>query len=94
LDEAKGLRSHVGHRVAVTGEVDLKEVDRAEITMKVYKDHPRDATIEVESDGGQVKAKVNAPDGVTGAKAEIKQDEVPVRKLTVKSIKMLSNSCN
>ena len=94
LDDAKGLKAHAGHRVAVTGNVEMNDLDHADIKMKVDRNHPRDTTIEVETEGGQVKAKVNTPDSVTGAKAEIKQDEVPVRKLTVKSIKMLSNSCS
>ena len=94
LADAKGLKAHVGHRVAVTGNVEMDDVDHADIKMKVDKNHPRDTTIEVETEGGQVKAKVNTPATITGAKAEIKQDEVAVRKLTVKSIKMLSNSCS
>jgi hypothetical protein len=99
LEHAGSLKSHVGHRVAVTGDVDVTDFDKAKIKMKVDPKHQLDTTLEIESEGGKVEAKMdsnsNSAAPTSGVVGEMKSKaEVPVLKLEVKSIRMISSSCN
>jgi len=97
LEEDDDLEGHAGHRVEVVGE--LEEVERGQISVEREKDM---IELEFKVDGDK-KVTVKVPDtpaaaaavvGTTGTVTDRERDiAVKVKKVDVKSVKVLAQSC-
>ena len=91
-DDDKKLDGHSGHKVEITGEV-KGDVEKGEV--KVERDNGM-AKLEIKSDGRKVKAvlpEMPAAIGTAGGDKKKVELDYLVRKLDVKSVKMISASC-
>ncbi len=95
-DSVKKMRGHVGHRVEVMGQI--TEVTMGTIRTVEYLQKPgadNDTKIEIDAQGKESDAKTDRPVD-TGPLPTEKSDEtqkLPVRRVKVKSIKVLSKTC-
>lgn len=94
LKDDDDLEKHAGRKVEVVGKLD-KEIDQGKI--KVERDHGM-TRIEFKADG-EPKVTVKAPDplttvGTSGAAPDSeKTHRVAIRKIDVKSVKVLASTC-
>jgi hypothetical protein len=95
-DSVKKMRGHLGHKVEVTGEI--SEVTMGTIRTVEYLKTPgvnNDTKVEIDARGKESDAKTDRPVD-TGPLPTEKSDEtqkLPVRRVKVKSVKVLSNTC-
>ena len=91
LDEDGDLKQHVGHRVEIEGELE-GDVKDGEITTE-RKDNWTELT--VKADGRSMKARVpNTSMFPVSSQDKERKSEILVRRVDVKSVRMISAACN
>ena len=91
LHDDKDLDEHAGQRVQVTGRL-KDDVDKGEIEVE----HKGDiAEIEFKAEGKKIKVKVpETPVATSGMTGKEKDFDVLVKRIDVKSIRMISSTCS
>ena len=92
-DSVKTIREHVGHKVEVTGTV----TDLSRGTVEIEKEHGKRNKVEVEARGKEAEAKTNRPvepgDPPAPRMKVEKTKNLPVSRVKVDTVKMLSATC-
>lgn len=95
-DSVKKMRGHLGHKVEVMGEI--TDVSMGTIRTVQYTDKPganNDTKVEIDARGKESDAKTDRPVD-SGPVPEVKSDDtqkLPVRRVKVKSVKVLAKTC-
>jgi hypothetical protein len=91
-DSVKKLRGHRGHKVEVTGVITDVSTGRLQIKNEPGRRGP-DTKLEIDARGKDASAKTDEPvDAAPGKKTE-KKVSVPVHRIAVDSVKMVSATC-
>jgi hypothetical protein len=91
LSSTRGLKDHVGHTIEVTGPV--VSVSAGEVEVKTDPSKSQDTTIQIKARGKEAKARTDAdvaPDPDIKTK---EQKAMPVHRIKVRSVRMVSETC-
>jgi hypothetical protein len=87
LSSTRGLKDHVGETIEVTGPV--VDVSQGELNVQTDPAKSPDTSIEVKARGKEAKART---DGDAGTKTK-EERTMPVHRIKVQSIRMVSETC-
>jgi hypothetical protein len=93
-DSVKMMREHLNHKVEVTGVITDVSSGTIRVKQEPGKDGP-DNTVKVEARNKEATVKTDMPVS-TGPEATVKKDEtqtMPVRRVKVDTVKMISATC-
>jgi hypothetical protein len=95
LESTKGLKSHIGHAVELTGVADLNDLDKG--TLKVKTDEHGATTASIESERKTTKAEVGAESGLipaamVGSEGSMKVD-IATYKFKISKVRMVAVHC-
>lgn len=92
-DDDDDVQAHFGHQVEVVGEVE-GEIEQAEVEVEREDDH---IEVEIKADGRKTMVRLPDVPSAVGTSGSVDDDEVElkytVRKLDVKSVRMIASTC-